>query len=48
MGKSHQNVMQLLELGAKHYFEIHTGVLIVGISAIKELDLISYLQRQYL
>lgn len=48
MGKSPQNVMQLLELGARHCIEVHTGELIVGFSTIKELDLISYLQRQYL
>lgn len=48
MGKSRQNIMELLELEARHNIKASTGEHIIGFSADKELDLISYLQKKYL
>lgn len=47
MGKSRQNIMESLELEARHGIKASTGEHIIGFSTDKELDLISYLQRKY-
>lgn len=48
MGKSRQNIMELLELEVRHGIKASSGGHILGFSIDKELDLLSYLQRKYL
>lgn len=47
-GKSRQNVMELLELKARHNIKASSGEHTIRFSTDKELDLNSYLQRKYL
>lgn len=47
MRKSHLNVRELLELEARHDIKDSIEELIIEFSTVEELDLLSYLQKEY-
>lgn len=48
MRKSHPNVRELLELEARHDIKASIEELIIEFSTVEELDLLSYLQKEYI